>query len=683
MGPGSFLIHPLALANSICKIFFIIVQIPYIYNSLNVLYLLKSIKRIFTEGTQPFLPGIPTFHRPLPELPNRHRKSEESPRYVTHDSNVVAILQWNAIDSSSKAEYRDAFLKHHAVTFWKHFKMERSDLEDEEVSASQCNKQRRTLTLEEKSVSLMSEDDQKLMRDNNLLGNPDTEFSSHHDSMLQRLGSFEEIENMTYEERENPFLREVSLEHNQSSKVYRCSLGRCFSLYENTDQEVEYASFARCPSRENLKDCQRQVQILPSESTTARPNRSEQCTNEVLSDDLLTRDWKRARSRSPEYTRSRQRTDNSSGISRASELLDRVHYNLSGLSVHTPEAEHEDDIFSITQQEEMQRQEITEFEFHESRRLQQINSTIFSNSELEVQPTASSQRDSVASRTNLISNRKIDNAISESEQGELPETLSQFWQAEIQSSAGLSFNNLTTSLTNTPSFLIENPVRHTSTGYSDPDVLVGDSEVGTSMSYPIQHMEGAESSNGCTISGLSHSSTTNTDHTYHLRTNTTPVSSSNIHDENSSSVSPNTSMNYSDESSNDGSLIVWSPENSLSPNTVSDILHGLRPASPLFDDSDSWSSPDLDEIILFDEEEDNELEPRGLTREQIDMLAIRSFGESDDVKTCSVCITEFIEGSKICTLPCLHEYHFHCIDNWLLQHTTCPICRKTVVNTDE
>lgn len=50
--------------------------------------------------------------------------------------------------------------------------MERSDFEDEEVSASQCNKQTRTLTLEEKSVSLRSEDDQKLMRDNNLPGNP-------------------------------------------------------------------------------------------------------------------------------------------------------------------------------------------------------------------------------------------------------------------------------------------------------------------------------------------------------------------------------------------------------------------------------------------------------------------------------------------------------------------------------
>lgn len=516
----------------------------------------------------------------------------------------------------------------------------------------------------------------------------DTEFSSHHDSssasMFQRLGSFEEIEYMTYEERKNLFLREESLEHNQNIEANRCILGRQFNPYENTDQEIECASFTRCLSRENLKDCQRQVQILPSESTTARPNRSEQHTNEVLLDDLLTRDWKRARSRSPEYPRIRQRTNNSSGISRVSELLDRVHYNLTELLVHTPEAEHEDDIFSITQQEEIQRQEITEFEFHESRKSQQINSTIFSDSELEVQPTASSQRDSVASRTQLISNRKIDNAISESEQGELPEILSQFQQAEIQSSTGLSFNNFTTSLMNTPSFLIENPVHHTSTGYSDPDVLVGDSEVGTSMTHPIQHMEGAESSDGCTISGLSHSSTTNVDHTYVLHSNTTPVSSSNFHYENSSSISFNTIMSHSDESSNDNSLIFWDPEYSLSPSSVSDILHESRAASPMFDDSDSWSSLDLDEIILFDDDdEDDELQPRGLTREQIHMLAIRSFGEFDDVKICSICITEFIEGSKICTLPCLHEYHLHCIDNWLLQHTTCPICRKTVSVTEE
>ncbi|KAL7886059.1 hypothetical protein AOLI_G00063540 [Acnodon oligacanthus] len=46
-------------------------------------------------------------------------------------------------------------------------------------------------------------------------------------------------------------------------------------------------------------------------------------------------------------------------------------------------------------------------------------------------------------------------------------------------------------------------------------------------------------------------------------------------------------------------------------------------------------------FLLNDEDDD---QPRGLTKEQIDNLSMRNFGESDAFKTCSVCITEYAEG---------------------------------------
>uniref|UniRef100_A0A803XM09 RING-type domain-containing protein n=1 Tax=Meleagris gallopavo TaxID=9103 RepID=A0A803XM09_MELGA len=52
---------------------------------------------------------------------------------------------------------------------------------------------------------------------------------------------------------------------------------------------------------------------------------------------------------------------------------------------------------------------------------------------------------------------------------------------------------------------------------------------------------------------------------------------------------------------------------------------------------------------------------------------MRNFGESDALKTCSVCITEYTEGNKLRKLPCSHEYHVHCIDRWLSENSTCPI----------
>ncbi|KAG9341713.1 hypothetical protein JZ751_018777 [Albula glossodonta] len=81
-------------------------------------------------------------------------------------------------------------------------------------------------------------------------------------------------------------------------------------------------------------------------------------------------------------------------------------------------------------------------------------------------------------------------------------------------------------------------------------------------------------------------------------------------------------------------------------------------------------------FLLNDDEDD---QPRGLTKEQIDNLSTRNFGESDALKTCSVCITEYAQGNKLRKLPCSHEYHVHCIDRWLSENSTCPICRRAVL----
>ncbi|XP_038173390.1 E3 ubiquitin-protein ligase RLIM-like [Arvicola amphibius] len=74
-------------------------------------------------------------------------------------------------------------------------------------------------------------------------------------------------------------------------------------------------------------------------------------------------------------------------------------------------------------------------------------------------------------------------------------------------------------------------------------------------------------------------------------------------------------------------------------------------------------------------------QPRGLSKEQFNNLAIRSFGENDALKICTICITEYREGNKLCKLPCSHEYHVHCIDRWLAENSTCPICRRAVLSS--
>ncbi|XP_020593845.1 E3 ubiquitin-protein ligase SDIR1 isoform X2 [Phalaenopsis equestris] len=48
---------------------------------------------------------------------------------------------------------------------------------------------------------------------------------------------------------------------------------------------------------------------------------------------------------------------------------------------------------------------------------------------------------------------------------------------------------------------------------------------------------------------------------------------------------------------------------------------------------------------------------------------------SDDELTCSVCLEQVVAGELIRSLPCLHQFHASCIDPWLRQQGTCPVCK--------
>ncbi|PUZ66392.1 hypothetical protein GQ55_3G304100 [Panicum hallii var. hallii] len=51
---------------------------------------------------------------------------------------------------------------------------------------------------------------------------------------------------------------------------------------------------------------------------------------------------------------------------------------------------------------------------------------------------------------------------------------------------------------------------------------------------------------------------------------------------------------------------------------------------------------------------------------------------------CAICIAELADGEEGRLLPrCGHRFHARCVDAWFLFHTTCPLCRATVLVADD
>ncbi|KAG2553002.1 hypothetical protein PVAP13_9KG505100 [Panicum virgatum] len=55
--------------------------------------------------------------------------------------------------------------------------------------------------------------------------------------------------------------------------------------------------------------------------------------------------------------------------------------------------------------------------------------------------------------------------------------------------------------------------------------------------------------------------------------------------------------------------------------------------------------------------------------------ADRTSKTPEDELTCSVCLEQVAVGDLLRSLPCLHQFHVNCIDPWLRQQGTCPICK--------
>jgi len=71
-------------------------------------------------------------------------------------------------------------------------------------------------------------------------------------------------------------------------------------------------------------------------------------------------------------------------------------------------------------------------------------------------------------------------------------------------------------------------------------------------------------------------------------------------------------------------------------------------------------------------------------KKAIGQLEVRTLKQGDhevgpDADTCAVCIDAYKPGDVLSILTCNHLFHKACIEPWLLEHRTCPMCKCDIL----
>ena len=68
---------------------------------------------------------------------------------------------------------------------------------------------------------------------------------------------------------------------------------------------------------------------------------------------------------------------------------------------------------------------------------------------------------------------------------------------------------------------------------------------------------------------------------------------------------------------------------------------------------------------------------RGLTANEIEQLGEERYSQAaagEEAEVCAICLSELVDGVMVRQLPCSHGFHSGCVDLWLHQRNTCPLC---------
>ncbi|XP_060740833.1 uncharacterized protein si:ch211-59o9.10 [Tachysurus vachellii] len=143
-------------------------------------------------------------------------------------------------------------------------------------------------------------------------------------------------------------------------------------------------------------------------------------------------------------------------------------------------------------------------------------------------------------------------------------------------------------------------------------------------------------------------------------------------------ISPWASMMYSSSFSELQDMTVGQPSRQMRSRGRSSRRRNT-PHLPLnlLDDS---QGNNYEAFLAFEESQGSVIAKKTLSKWEIERLPAKAYDPAHNAgKTdCQICFSDYKKGEKLRMLPCFHDYHVKCIDRWLKENATCPICRADV-----
>merc|ERR1719199_783099 len=76
------------------------------------------------------------------------------------------------------------------------------------------------------------------------------------------------------------------------------------------------------------------------------------------------------------------------------------------------------------------------------------------------------------------------------------------------------------------------------------------------------------------------------------------------------------------------------------------------------------------------------MENKSASQETIDLIEQRTITSLSDLKEghreCRICPEDYCVGDCIKVLPCGHDFHCKCNDQWMKTNACCPICKFSI-----